>query len=209
MDRIAFFKQAGFSAIELCIVIVVVLILATIGILQFRGATTDFERQRIVREFKINLERSRFDSVKRRATAPDQMAGLTLNGPYSFTARLDFNNDGVLSPNEQQLVDFTSRSRTRIIVSDTLAYPVTLRFDRRGHIIARDATNSPVNALFTICSNCEATRPDQTILSISTTGTVSIIRNGQVPSTMPTPVVTSSPPIFNCYVLVGANNTCS
>lgn len=208
MNCIAYRKQAGLSVIELLVVIVVVMVLATIGIIQFRGATTDLERQRIVREFKIYLERARFDSVKRRAVTEAQMSRVTLNGPFSFTARLDFNNDGVLSSGEERDVDFTSRSSTRIVVSDTLNYPVKILFDRRGHITATDATNTPVNPLFTICSNCSSADPDETILSLSTTGTVAIIRNGQLPSAMPTPAISNSQPALNCYVLIVSNSGC-
>jgi type II secretory pathway pseudopilin PulG len=208
MNSIAYRKQAGLSVIELLVVIVVVMILATVGIIQFRGATTDLERQRIVREFKIYLERARFDSVKRRAVTEAQMSRVTLNGPFSFTAKLDFNNDGVLSSGEERVVDFTSRSSTRIVVSDTLNYPVKILFDRRGHITATDVTNTPVTPLFTICSNCSSADPDETILSLSTTGTVAIIRNGQLPSAMPTPSVSNSQPALNCYVLIVSNSTC-
>ena len=209
MNRIAFRKQPGFSILELLMVIVVIVILATIGIVMFRGATTDFERQRIVREFKVYLERARFDSVKRRATTEAQMSKVVLNGPFSFTARLDFNNDGVLSPEEERLVDFTSRSSTRIVVSDTLNYPVKILFDRRGHVTTTDSTSSPVDPIFTICSNCSSATPDTTVLSLSTTGTVAIIRNGVLPSAMPTPsLANSSPPTLNCYVLVVSNSGC-
>jgi len=208
MNCNAYRKQSGFSILELLMVIVVVMILATIGIVIFRGAKTDFERQRIVREFKIYLERARFDSVKRRATTDDQKSKIVLNGPFSFTARLDFNNDGALSPDEMQLVDFTSRSATRIVVSDTLNYPVTILFDRRGHIDARDSTSTPITPLFTICSNCSSSNPETTVLSLSTTGTVAVIRNGVLPSAMPTPAITNTSPILNCYVLVVANSGC-
>jgi prepilin-type N-terminal cleavage/methylation domain-containing protein len=208
MNCIAYRKQSGFSILELLMVIVVVTILATIGIVIFRGAKTDFERQRIVREFKIYLERARFDSVKRRATTAAQMSKIVLNGPFSFTAHLDFNNDGALSPDEERLVDFTSRSSTRIVVSDTLNYPVTILFDRRGHVDSRDAASIPVEPLFTICSECSSANPQTTVLSLSTTGTVAVIRNGVLPSAMPTPAITNTSPILNCYVLVVANSGC-
>ena len=208
MNCIAYRKQSGFSILELLMVIVVVTILATIGIVIFRGAKTDFERQRIVREFKNYLERARFDSVKRRATTEAQMSKIVLNGPFSFTARLDFNNDGLLSPEEERLVDFTSRSSTRIVVSDTLNYPVTILFDRRGHVDTRDSTSAPIEPLFTICSECASANPQTTILSLSTTGTVAVIRNGVLPSAMPTPAITNTSPILNCYVLVVSNSGC-
>jgi len=204
MKSSALKDNQGFSLIELLIILVIVGILTTFAVISFRGATTDFERQRIVREFKIYLERARFDSVKRRADTAASMARVTLNGQTSFTASIDFDNNGILDlANETRVVNFSTRSNTRIELSDaTLDYPVTLRFNQRGHIISRDASGNDVDPLFTICSNCSAASPDETVISVSTTGTVAILRDGQLPSTLPAPNTTTQSPTLNCYVAV-------
>ena len=58
-------RQAGVSLIEVLIVLVIVAVLVTIAIAQFSRPKEVFQRQNIAREFKVALERARFDSVKR------------------------------------------------------------------------------------------------------------------------------------------------
>ncbi|HEV8590678.1 MAG TPA: prepilin-type N-terminal cleavage/methylation domain-containing protein, partial [Pyrinomonadaceae bacterium] len=106
--------QSGFSLIEVFIVLVMIGILTTLALMQFGSSRVDFQRQRIAREFKIYLERARFDSVKRRARNTDGVrctdstelpATIVLNGPSSFTATLDFDGDGRLTGNETRVVN--------------------------------------------------------------------------------------------------------
>lgn len=203
--------QSGFSLIEILIVLALAVVLTTTALVLFSSSKTNLERQRIAREFKVYLERARFDSVKRRASDINDMSRITLNSSSSFTAALDMNGDGDLSTNETRVVDFTQRSSTQIIVSDTLNYPVTILFNQRGHVIAKDGLGNTISPVFKICSkNCSATTPnnsDLTILSVSTTGTVAVLNGGQSVANLSTPAVTNTTPTFNCYVLVENANT--
>ena len=210
--------QSGFSIVELLIVLTMVAILSTLAVMQFRSSKTDFERQNITHEFKVYLERARFDSVKRRAVTDNEKSRIILNSSSSFTAVLDFdgngtidsNNDGTPDASDTRQVNFTQRSSTQILVSNTLNYPVTVRFDQRGHITSTDSTGNAVAPVFTICSkNCTGTasNSDLSVLSVSTSGTVAILRGGQNPSALPTPVITATPATVNCYVLVNINST--
>jgi len=204
--------QSGFSIVELLIVLTMVVILSNVAVLQFRSSKTDFERQNITHEFKVYLERARFDSVKRRAVNANDMSRIVLNSSSSFTAALDFDGNGTLDGSDVRQVDFTQRSQTQILVSDTLNYPVTVRFDQRGHITAKDSGGNDVDPVFTICSkNCTGTtqnNEDLSVLSVSTSGTVAILRGGQDPSALPTPSISTTPPAnVNCYVLVNTNST--
>jgi len=206
--------QRGFTVIEISIVLAVVGVVTAIALFTFTGAKVDLQRQAIAREFKVYLERSRFDSVKRRAALEADQANIVLNGPSSFTSRMDFDGDGVLRPNELRRVDFTQRARTQIQISNGgLAYPVTIRFNQRGQVTATDNLGFPVNpVMFTICSstNCSPTSPDRTVIALSPSGTVTVYRNGETPAPAPTPVITNTTPVLNCYVLVtNANTTCS
>lgn len=204
--------QSGFSIIEMVIVLAVTGILMTIAVITFGGAKVDLQRQSIAREFKNYLERARFDSVKRRAAATADQANIVLTSSRAFTAHLDFDEDRVLRTNEIRTVDFTQRAQTQIFVSDAgLNYPVTIRFDQRGHATATDSlglTISPIT--FTICSssNCTSTSPDRTVISLSPSGTVAVLRNGQSPSVNPTPNISNTVPLINCYVLVANSTTC-
>jgi prepilin-type N-terminal cleavage/methylation domain-containing protein len=206
--------ESGFTLIELAIVLVVVGVLTTVAVIRFTGAKVDMERQAIAREFKVYLERARFDSVKRRAAVETDQANIVLRGPSAFTAQIDFDADGVLRANELRPVDFTQRSGTQIVVSDTgLAYPITIRFDRRGHVRATNKWGAVIDpVVFTICSstNCSPTSPDRTVLALSPSGTVTVFRNGQQPSNAPPPVIGNVSPTLNCYVLItNSNTTCS
>jgi prepilin-type N-terminal cleavage/methylation domain-containing protein len=202
--------QSGFSLIELVIVLVVVSILMTIAVISFGGAKVDLQRQAIAREFKIYLERARFDSVKRRASSLADQANIVLMSPRSFAAHIDFDEDRVLRSSDTRVVDFTQRAQTQIVVSEVgLNYPVTIRFDQRGQARATDNLGNQISPIvFTICSgsNCGPTSPDRTVISLSPSGTVAILRNGQSPSVNPTPAISNTTPLINCYVLLANSN---
>jgi len=117
--------QGGFSLIEVFIVLVIIGVVTTFALLAFGSSKVDLQRQAVAREFKIYLERARFDSVKRRAADPNR-ATMILNSATSFTVKLDFNEDGTLQTSETRTVDFTQRSATRILVTDTLNYPIRI-----------------------------------------------------------------------------------
>ncbi len=217
-----FSSERGLSVIELLIVLVVGAILVTVAITQFTSAKTDFQRQNIAREFKIYLERARFDSVKRRPANADDMSRIILSSPTSFTAVYDRNQNGTIlnaggtfEPGDRHQVDFTDRSTAQIMVSNTLNYPVTIRFDHRGQIVARDSAGNDIDAVFTICSrgNCSGGRrntDDLTVIAVSPTGTIAVLAEGQTPGTLPTPAVSGTPPRINCQILVtNTNVACS
>ena len=213
------YSQSGFSLIEVMIVVVLLGILSTIAILNLTSSKTDFQRQRIAREFKVYLERARFDSVKRRAqdTRADNtndMANVTLESASSFTSLIDINGDGLLNTaTEKRRVNFSNLSDTEISVLDTkLNYPITIRFNQRGQVIAKDKSDKVVNpVVFTICSkNCSGPKQnnqDLTVISVSTSGTVAVLPNDSNPSPLPTPSITSSPPQFNCSVTLANSNS--
>ena len=209
------YSQSGFSLIEVMIVVVLLGILSTIAILNLTSSKTDFQRQRIAREFKVYLERARFDSVKRRAEATNQMAKVTLNSASSFTSLIDLNGDGTLDDaTEKREVNFSNISDTEISILDTkLIYPITIRFNQRGQVIATDdsPTKKVVNPVFTICSkDCSGPKQnnqDLTVISVSTSGTVAVLPPDPNPSPLPTPLITSTPPQFNCFVTLANYNS--
>lgn len=206
--------QSGFSLMELLIVLLILGVLTALAIANFSGAKVDLERQAITREFKVYLERARFDSVKRRAALESEQANLVLNGPSSFTAQIDFDENRILSAAERRVVDFTQRARTQIVVSDAgLAYPITIRFNQRGQVSARDNAGAAVDpVVFTICSSddCSSTSPDRTVIALSSSGTVAVLNHGQPPSAPSAPAISNTSPALNCYVVIrSANTNCS
>jgi type II secretory pathway pseudopilin PulG len=206
--------QSGISIIEVLIVVTVIAILTTVAIMQLGRSKIDFQRQRIAREFKVYLERARFDSVKRRAATTSEMSRVILNSATSFTIVSDFNqngtilkSDGTLETSDRRVIDFTNRSDAQIVVSTTLNYPVTILYNQRGHITTTDGLNNPIAPVFTICSaNCSGTSQEATVISVSTTGTVAVLKSGETPGVLPTPsAISNATPQFNCYVLVNSN----
>lgn len=206
-----FKRQEGFSVTEMIIVLVVLAIVTTFAIMQLGRSKVDLQRQQIAREFKVYLERARFDSVKRRAANSADMSKIVLNSSSSFTAIIDFNESGKIDSTDVRQVDFSQRSSAKILVSDVFNYPVTISFNQRGHITVLDGLNNEINPVFTICSNncsdISTNNNELSVISVSTTGTIAILKNVLDVTALPTPVVTSSPPIFNCYVLVGNYNS--
>ncbi len=223
-----FNSQSGVSLIEVLIVLAISAVLVSLAVAQLSSSKTNLQRQRIAREFKVYLERVRFDSVKRRAdfvrrpgfTNPfNDMSRIILTSSTSFTAVTDLNQNGTvldangnLEEGDKRVVDFTQRSDTRIFVSDTFdnLYPITISFDRRGHITALDKSNNAVNPVFTICStgNCSESSPEITVISVSTTGTVAVSKTAPGLSSLPTPApISTATPQFNCYVIVNSNST--
>lgn len=205
--------QNGFSVIELLIVVAIVTVMTALALIAFRTSKVDLERQAIVREFKVFLERARFDSVKRRAAEPAEQANLVLTSPTSFTAQIDFNEDRQLQPTERRVVNFSQRSGTNIVVSDVgLSYPVTIRFNQRGHAVATNSLGAVIDpVMFTICSGngCTSSSVDRTVISLSPSGTVAVLRNGQSPQAAPTPAIGNTALSISCWVVVtNANTNC-
>jgi Tfp pilus assembly protein FimT len=113
--------ESGKTIMELMIVLTVIIILVTIAVSQFGSAGTNFDRQNIAREFKVSLERARFDSVKRRATACDHMSRVTITSASSFTLLTDLNQNGTIETgNEARVIDFENRSDVRIVGENTI-----------------------------------------------------------------------------------------
>lgn len=206
--------QSGFSLIEVFIVLALIGILTTLALMQSGESRVDFQRQRIAREFKIYLERARFDSVKRRAEATAERASIMLMSPTSFTVTLDFDGDGLMRAGETRVINFTDRSGAVIQVSDAYTWPVRVEFDRRGLVTATQGwvnpsnPGSPITPIFEICSDCSASSPDTTRISVSSSGTVAELRPGQNPETLPTPPGAAATPAvtMNCYVLTNTNS---
>ena len=199
--------QSGFSLIELFVVLVLIAVLTTLAVIQFRRSKIDLDRQSIAREFKVYLERARFDSVKRRAEGANS-ATMTLNSATSFTARFDFNQDGTVEAFESRTVNFTDKSNTKILVTDTLNYPIAITFDRRGHAVARDGGNVEIDPIFTICSECGTPAEGKSVISISASGTVAVTLEPPDPSTLPAPPITNPATTLNCYIYVGPGTVC-
>ena len=206
-------SESGISALEVLIVISISVILFTAAVAQFGTSRQQLTRQNIAREFKVNLERCRFDSVRRRASEIDDMSRIVIRSQTSYDVMVDSNQDGAISSSEVRTINISGDSNTKILVATELL-PVTIRFNQRGHITSNSLGGS-VNPLFTICSgsNCQMamleTPENSNVISISPTGTVSMLYGGDVIPPLNPPDISNvnSNTSINLWLTVGTTST--
>jgi prepilin-type N-terminal cleavage/methylation domain-containing protein len=173
-------KQKGFSLIELLVVIVILGIIVTLAVGGYNRSGNQLQRQSLAVQLKNNLERARFDAVKRRAASDNGFSSVVIN-QSSFTLKNDSNQNGVVDLAESQTYSFEPGVAGQIV--SNYQYPVTVSFDRHGHASAVDKNNASINnPVFTLCNkNCSGNSfntENASIISISQTGTVSITAGG-------------------------------
>lgn len=192
-------SESGASIIEMVLVFVIASILVTFAIGQFAKARKDLQRQNLSRELKINLERARFDSVKRRAVDPgasvaaDTRAWVRIDSATSFTVATDLNMNGILELAETRQISFNDRINASIIASSS-NYPLMIKFDQRGQTTITDKSGATIDPSFTVCGiNCTAataTANNADVIFISPTGTIAMSPGGTVQPTFQNPTVT-------------------
>lgn len=176
-------NQKGFSLVELLVVVVIVGVLAALAIPSFTQADGHFQRQNFTRQLKNYFERARFDSIKRNAETFDEMAKIIIHNQTSFSTVLDFNNNGAIESSETRLTKFSGSGDVKI-VGNNLAFPITITFDRRGRVRAVNGSNNEITPTLTVCGkDCTYANADEKnsdTLSISPTGTVALVKKGEV-----------------------------
>jgi Tfp pilus assembly protein FimT len=204
-----FGSQSGKSLVEIFIVLTIIAVLVSFAVARFGNSRTFFQRQNIAREFKVNLERARFDSIKRRAEGAGNLSRVSITSATSFTVTTDLNQNGTLETAETRQIDFSNRDGIKFVGASS--YPVTMSFDRHGHVTTVNSLNTPVTPSFTICdADCTADTAGETnsnIITISQTGTVSMTEGGYTQPTFQSPNVStvSSSANINNGVLVNTN----
>jgi prepilin-type N-terminal cleavage/methylation domain-containing protein len=201
-------SQKGFSLLELLIVVVIIGVVAVMAMTQFGRTETRFQRQNIARELKIYLERARFDSVKRRATATDDMARVTITGATAFNVTTDMNLNGTIDTADTRFMSLNGRTDARI-TGTNLIFPVVIRFDHRGQATAINGNNLEITPKFTICdANCtvaNANADNSTVITVTPTGTVAMMNGGTSLSTINAPNVSTVAVNTNISNLVYVN----
>jgi prepilin-type N-terminal cleavage/methylation domain-containing protein len=188
-------KDGGFSLIELLIVLVIIGIVVTFAILALGSSTTVIERQAIAKEFKVALERSRFDSVKRRPATCAEMARVEILSATSFRYITDTNQDGTLQPDsEARLVDFGAYSQVGIVDDPAPTFPIVIRFDKRGNTTSGPCGTETAAATPTHFCELPCTTRDSSNSSsiyVSPTGTVAFLNGGDTIGTFIPPTVSN------------------
>lgn len=177
-------SEAGVTLVELMVVALIIIIVATIAFLNAGTANAQFQRQNVTRQLKAALERARFDSVKRRAVNDNQKASVTVSGS-SFVLRTDVDLNGLTTDAGDVATVFADAGIT-IQRYDGAAFSASnekVAFNMRGEV----PTSPP--AQFLICNGtCPAVAsltPDiADILIVTPTGTVNLLPG--TPGALPT-----------------------
>ena len=117
-------SEQGYSLIEIVLVLVIIAIMATFAILALGSSTQNLGRQNITKEFKVALERARFDSIRRRPSNCADMASVEITSATSFDLITDVNQNGVIEAADRRTVDFGSRSLVEIVDVSASVTPV-------------------------------------------------------------------------------------
>jgi hypothetical protein len=181
---------------ELLIVLAIVAVIVTIAIVSVGNSNKNLQRQNIAREFKVDLERARFDSIRRRANVCSDMSRVRIIDASSFSVSTDQNQNGTLDAAETMTYSFAGTGIS--VIGNGITLPVTIRFDERGHAVLTDCVSTPPPdvPLFYFCNGtcttATANAQNSNIIFVSQSGTVAMLPGG---STMPTFTAPTETPV--------------
>lgn len=170
-------SAAGFSLVELLIVIAIVGILSAVALFSFQRANRSFNLAGATRNLSAYLEKARVDAVRRHVT--DGTVTINVNSATSYTANLDFGS-GTVTARTINLPGGTTLSYTLPPATasiDPSTTPVTITYDWRGR-----TTNT---VMFTL-SDATAGVNSSTVV-VGTAGDLSNDSTVTGPVTTPTP----------------------
>ena len=196
MTKRGFASEHGYSLIEIVLVLVIIAIMATFAILALGNSTQNLGRQNITKEFKVALERARFDSMRRRASDCAQMGRVVINSATSFDLVTDVNQNGSIDTGDTRTVDFGERSLVEIVKDPAPTYPITIRFDQRGHATsgtcdAITPPDSPTVFCELPCTAATANALNSNIVFVSPTGTAAMLAGGETIPTFADPTTSN------------------
>ncbi|HKP69477.1 MAG TPA: type II secretion system protein [Pyrinomonadaceae bacterium] len=196
MTNRRFASEDGYSLIEIVLVMVIMAIMTTFAILALGSSTQNLDRQNITKEFKVSLERARFDSVRRRASECTDMARVEITSATTYNIVTDVNQNGAIDSDDYRPVDFGSRSLVQMVDDPVPTYPVIIRFDERGNASsgtcgAETPVDSPTVFCEIPCTADTATALNSNIVFVSPTGTAAMLTGGETIPTFADPTTTS------------------
>ena len=173
VSQIRSVSDAGFSLVELLVVIGIICVLSAIAVMQLTTSNQRFIRQNAARELKAAFERARFDSVKRRPSSIGAFAKVSLT-QSSFTLTADTNLNGTLEAADDLLRDL---SGTSVVMAGSggTALPTTVYFNQRGEAV--NSSGASISPVFLVCGgSCSApTSANANIVLVTPTGTVNLL----------------------------------
>jgi prepilin-type N-terminal cleavage/methylation domain-containing protein len=121
---------AGFSMLELLIVVALITIVSAFAIISLQKSNKDFKVAGATRTLSTYLEKARLDSLRRHGGA-----SITIDSSTTYTVNIDFDGSGTVSSRTIALPEGTSLSYTlppATVNTDPSATPVTISYDWRG-----------------------------------------------------------------------------
>lgn len=176
-------NAAGFSLIELLIVVTVVSIASGYALMQITRARQVMVRDNAARLFAAHLEKARMDSLRRHPMSSAQMAQVSIINANFYTLAIDTDGNGTLDA--PQVISLPPNSGLQF----NTPYPRTIYFNWRGRSV--DASGN--TALPTFVTISSSAIPGVSRIDLTPAGQPSLA--GPPPSN---PVVNSNapPPAF-------------
>jgi prepilin-type N-terminal cleavage/methylation domain-containing protein len=115
----------GFALPEVLLVLAIIAVVVGIALMQTAAAQRAVRLADAGHELAGYLEGARADSIRRRATTPATMAGVSIDDDGRYEVTADFDRDGTL---ETRVIQLPTG------VSFNFTLPVTVSFDWRGRV---------------------------------------------------------------------------
>lgn len=129
--------EAGFSLLEMMVVVIIVFIVVSLGFMAIKNAKRDMELSGEIRKFSAYLEKGRAEAVRRRTS----VAVVTINSASSYTVTLDADYNGTIASTEVRTVSLPSGVTFN---SSNITYPATITYNLQGRSSTANITGSTI-----------------------------------------------------------------
>jgi len=136
-------KAAGFSLLEMLVVVALITVVSSFAILSFRKSNRNFRLAGATRSLSGYLEKARLDAVRRHGGA-----SININSETSYTVNVDFDGSGTTTSRTITLPEGTTVSYTlppATASTNPSTSPITISYDWRGrstNIVSLTLTDS-------------------------------------------------------------------
>jgi Tfp pilus assembly protein FimT len=170
-------QAAGFSVLELLIVVAMVFVISGFAFMQIVRARQQMTKANAAQQFSAYLEKARVDSVRRHPITAAEMAQVSIVNSTFYTVTLDSDGNGTLDA--PRVVSLPAGSNLQF----NGPFPRTIYFNWRGRTV--DSTTAIVTPGAITISNADGTSP--TSITMTSAGQPAI------DSTITSSPVTNSP----------------
>jgi len=129
--------SAGFSVLDMLIVVVIVAIIVTYVLGQISTIQKPLARKNAAQRLTAYVQNARSDSIRRHASELDRMAQITVLDAQGYNVSLDANGDGALDP--PVFVDLKDQN-----LKIDGPFPRTYMFDAQGRTV--DPSLNPISS---------------------------------------------------------------